>query len=671
MRIKNFRHDIAGLRAVAILLVLLFHYGVTSMSGGFVGVDVFFVISGYVITKSIADDVGRNGHSVGPLLARFYNRRIRRIVPALVAVLAATLIAGWFLLMPGDYTSTGESAAYSAIGAGNLYFYWHTGYFDREAELQPLLNMWSLGVEEQFYLVWPLLLGAILWVSKGRRAVVAGIVAALVLVGLICSVQTAASDPTAAFYLPYPRAWELGVGALLAFLPSVRWRAVSELMGVVGLALIGWSVFTLVGTTASPGWPMVPAVLGSALLVWPRAENWTARILGLRPFTFIGDISYSLYLIHWPLLVLFRHYANGDTPTWLEATVLGVVSVGLSYLSWRFVEEPVRNSTFQPWPTITGGLGASAIVAIAGLAVVQAGGFVNRISPEIKKLSSLDVMWEWACPVKTKFDELAMPYCIFGAPWESASTKGMLWGDSHAEHMAPIVEAAAKGTSSSFILYRACPAPLGEHVRRVWKEVPDYVANCISWRTAAIKFLHDRPDVNLVIFSAAWTSLVNLVSQDGTLPGDPDPYSLIVHGVETLIDEAAMPGRRFIVIADVPQLIVDPVPCATKNLLGLLRQDCAKADGTVSSAQFHDRQGKIYAELSKIAAGRDDVRMVVPGEHLCTGEWCQTYLGGEFLYRDASHIRRNLSDQTKRDYADLIGLTAVLRDLNAPVASLK
>jgi peptidoglycan/LPS O-acetylase OafA/YrhL len=164
-----YRPDIDGLRAIAVFAVLFFHYGVRSMSGGFVGVDVFFVISGYLITKGLADDIGRNGCSVGPLLVRFYNKRIRRIAPAALVLLGVTLIAGWFMLMPGDYRSTGDSAAFSALGAGNIYFYLHTGYFDRNSDLQPLLHMWSLGVEEQFYLAWPILLTGIIWIGKGRR----------------------------------------------------------------------------------------------------------------------------------------------------------------------------------------------------------------------------------------------------------------------------------------------------------------------------------------------------------------------------------------------------------------------------------------------------------------------------------------------------------------------
>ncbi|MFU0504106.1 acyltransferase family protein [Pseudaminobacter sp. NGMCC 1.201702] len=656
----DYRPDIDGLRAVAVLSVLLFHYGVTTLSGGFVGVDVFFVISGYLITKGLADDIGKNGHSIGPLLVRFYNKRIRRIVPALLVVLATTLGAGWFLLMPGDYASTGESAAYSAFGLGNLYFFWNTGYFDREAELQPLLHMWSLGVEEQFYFVWPVLLAGIIWMARSRHLVVAYSIASLMVAGFAYSVHTVATDPKAAFYLPHPRAWELGAGALLAFLPVIRNRLASEAMGIVGLGLILWSVSSLVGTEASPGWPMVPAVLGSALLVWPRAESRTARILAAPPMRFVGLISYSLYLWHWPVLVLFRHYANGEMPTPAQAAALAGISVILASLSWQFIEIPARKAPFRPLSAFGGGLSLSAAVAIASLVIVQYGGFATRISPEFEKLSSLDVMWDWSCPTSMKFGDLKAPYCVFGAPWNSASTKAILWGDSHAEHMAPVIEAATSGARSSFILYRTCPAALGERVHRIRKEDPDYPSKCVAWREAAIKFLSNSPNVNMVILSASWTNLGNVVSQDGSLPGHPDPYEMIAYGLETLINEAAAPGRRFIIIADVPQLRSDPIPCATHHLLGLLRKSCPEGGDTVSSQEFRRYQGKMYADLSEIAKRRDDVEVVLPGDHLCTGDWCQSSLGGEFLYRDASHIRRNLSEATKRDYADLIGLTEVL-----------
>jgi hypothetical protein len=504
---------------------------------------------------------------------------------------------------------------------------------------------------------------------EGATNFVGCVIAALIAIGLAYSVQTVATDPKAAFYLPQSRAWELGAGALLVFLPVIPWRAISELMGIVGLALIGWSVFTLAGGEASPGWPMVPAIFGAALLVWPRSESWTARLLSLPPIRFVGLISFSLYLWHWPLLVLFRFYANGAKPTAIESTALVIVAFLFAYLSWRFVERPVRTSSFRPWSMIGGGLATAGAVCALGVMIVHNAGFASRFSPEVEKVSSLDVMWQWDCPNSKKFDELPQSFCVFGGPWDYSSTRAILWGDSHAEHMAPILEAAAKGYSSSFVLYQACPAVLGGHVRRIWKENPGYAEECVSSRKNAIRFLHDRPDVNLVVLSASWTNLSKVVSQDGSLSGDPDKYQIISRGVQALINETAFPGRRFIIIADVPQLQGDPIPCATSRQVGFFRRACAEGEGTVSSAQFRKYQGKIYAGLQQIAERRTDVVVVLPGDHLCTGKWCKTYLDGEFLYRDGSHIRRNLSEKTKRDYADLIGLTAAVKSSEASISS--
>ena len=227
------RTDIEGLRAIAVSSVLLFHYDRSWLPGGFVGVDVFFVISGYLITKRLEESIARNNGRLLPVLFDFYGRRIRRIYPALLAVLATTLAVGWFFLIPDDYALTGESAAYAAVGAGNLFYYWNTGYFDRSAELQLLLHTWSLGAEEQFYLVWPFLLFTLLTGVKSRGWVAVAI-SALIVVGLLYSARTVTVAPKSAFYLPFARAWELGAGALIAFLPTISNRWLSEVFGLAG-----------------------------------------------------------------------------------------------------------------------------------------------------------------------------------------------------------------------------------------------------------------------------------------------------------------------------------------------------------------------------------------------------------------------------------------------------
>jgi Acyltransferase family len=241
----SYRPDIDGLRAVAVMSVVLYHFGIVgALSGGFVGVDIFFVISGFLITGLIVADL-----KVGSFnLLAFYQRRIRRIFPAMLVVLAVSLVAGYFFLLPGDYTSLGVSAAYSAASLSNRYFLQNTGYFDRVADMLPLLHMWSLSVEEQFYLVWPLLLAAFFFIARKEAVIIAALICAVVIGGLWLSVQRTGTDPKSAFFLAHLRAWELALGALLVFLPPLRksvsrWK--NELPTIIGVALIAISVLTL------------------------------------------------------------------------------------------------------------------------------------------------------------------------------------------------------------------------------------------------------------------------------------------------------------------------------------------------------------------------------------------------------------------------------------------
>jgi peptidoglycan/LPS O-acetylase OafA/YrhL len=437
--------------------VLLFHLGASRLPGGFIGVDVFFVISGYLITRNLTDQIERGG---GLSLIDFYDRRIRRIAPAALAVLAVTLLAGYFLLMPGDYASLGKSAVYSAFGTGNLFFFWHTGYFDREASLQPLLHMWSLGVEEQFYVVWPVLLALILWIAKRRRAPTIGMIAAVSAISFAVCLHEMTVNPKAAFYLPYNRAWELGVGALIVFVPALRSRVLAEAAGLAGLLLIAFGLFTLHHSDPFPGVNAVAPVLGSALLVWPRPDNWSGRILATAPLRWLGLISYSLYLWHWPIIVMFRHWGNSATPTAAEAACLAVAAVALAWMSWRFIEQPFRQRG-RPVISIPIGITAAGATAALAFVVIAHQGFEGRVGPGIKAMSSLGVMWQWHCPRLKQIQGLDRPYCEFGAPWDKSAVKAIVWGDSHAEHMAPIIESAANDKNASFLLYRECPAALG------------------------------------------------------------------------------------------------------------------------------------------------------------------------------------------------------------------
>jgi peptidoglycan/LPS O-acetylase OafA/YrhL len=363
---SNYRPDIDGLRAIAVLTVVFYHYGVAPFTGGFVGVDVFFVISGYLITRNLFSDLRDNSFS----LMRFYDRRFRRILPALLVVLAACLALGYVLLLPGDYARLGESGVYAAFGLSNFFFLWHSDYFDAAAEMQPLLHTWSLAVEEQFYLFWPLIMWSTLRLGKSTTILLA-VLSVMAIASFAAAVYWAEHDQPLAFFMLPTRAWELAVGAALVFAPVIKSRAVAETMGWLGLALICYAVIILDSSYLFPGWNALYPCLGAALLVWPKeGRSIPSQLLSLKPAVQIGLISYSLYLWHWPVLVFFRHYTHGAMPDGPEASMLIAASVVAAWASLRWVERPARNmrsdgSTHR----------RSVVLGAAGMTVLGASSF--------------------------------------------------------------------------------------------------------------------------------------------------------------------------------------------------------------------------------------------------------------------------------------------------------
>ena len=452
--ILKYREDIDGLRAVAVLSVMAFHYG-ELLPGGFTGVDVFFVISGFLITSQLAHDIRGGTFS----LLGFYHRRVRRILPALVVMLAVTLVVGRFLLMPGDYKALAASAAAAAFGVSNFFFLTNTDYFAQSSELMPLLHTWSLAVEEQFYFVWPMLL--LLIAGSRKQGYVAGIIIAITTVGFVASVPWLAANPKAAFFLVVPRAWELTIGAALVFLPALPRRLGGATALGIALMIAG---FVQIRENSFPGFAALLPCVGAALVIWPkaqpaRADRWLSV---LRP---IGLISYSLYLWHWPVWVMYRIYINSGTPLVQETIALTAVSILLAFLSWRFVEQPMRTRPWPPVRTVQAGLAACTAIFCAAMYIYRADGQPERV-PEAYAMRSLDAMWEWPCPKYGQLPQLAGQYCFFGKPWNEAKRKAIIWGDSHASHFAPIIQAAAKEQPDAFLLYTDCPAAFGGHVTR-------------------------------------------------------------------------------------------------------------------------------------------------------------------------------------------------------------
>lgn len=350
------------------LPVILFHAGFGLFAGGFVGVDVFFVISGYLITGILAQELEQGRYSI----ISFYERRVRRILPALFTVMLASVALALCLLTPRDIDYFAKSMVATGLFSSNVLFFSESGYFDTTAELKPLLHTWSLAVEEQYYILFPLLL-ALVW-RKGRRFTV-GVLAVLLLVSLALSVLTTGTHPTAAFYLLHTRAWELLAGALTVLLVtptvisrlSLTWRNV---LSVAGMTLVALSVFSFDRHTPMPGiHAMVPTLGAVLILAFGTAGTWMARVLSLRPFVWCGLLSYSLYLWHQPLLVAAKYPFLREPPLWAIWLAIGA-SLPLAYLSWRFVEKPLRGKQWFKGRAVVAYTACFATVIPLGIGLV-------------------------------------------------------------------------------------------------------------------------------------------------------------------------------------------------------------------------------------------------------------------------------------------------------------
>src|SRR5438045_534304 len=369
----HYRPDVDGLRGIAVVPVVLYHYGVPGFGGGFVGVDVFFVISGYLITELIYAEMRAGRFSI----VHFYERRIRRIFPALFALLFFVTIAASVLLFPRDLRQYAKSLWATAVFGSNFSFWRQAGYFDTAADLKPILHTWSLAVEEQFYLVWPAILFGLVYlgraVSRWRMIVV---ICTILVLSLAESVRELQSAPTAAFYLLPSRMWELMLGAVLAVadLPRTGSLMIRNALATAGLVLIAWAVCTYNADTPFPALAAVAPCLGAALLIYTGEEGGTApsRILSTGFLVFVGLISYSLYLWHWPLYVFARYYIDRPLSPPLAITLM-LVSVLLGWLSYRFVEQPFRaRKAFFSGRRLFAMAGAAiAFATAAGIVVVD------------------------------------------------------------------------------------------------------------------------------------------------------------------------------------------------------------------------------------------------------------------------------------------------------------
>lgn len=648
----SYRPDIDGLRAVAVLPVVLYHAGVYGPSGGYVGVDVFFVISGFLITSIVAGEIAQGRFS----LVNFYERRARRILPALVAVIVATFMASWFILLPKELQDLGASALAAALFVSNIYFALTLDYFARAAEFAPLLHTWSLAVEEQFYLFFPPLL-MLLFAWRGRHAAL-WTVAILSLVSLAAAQAALPFKPDWVFYLILSRAWELGVGAALALaaLSAPRSRIIREVLGALGLAAILLPVFLYDTSTPFPGLAAAPPVLGAALLIHVGAHGGgsaATTLLSHRGLVWFGLISYSLYLWHWPILALLRNAL--DTVVLPPSAGLAAVAlaIALSWLSWRYVERPfrARSTTGRQRQRILGAATASllAMALVGGILYVSAG-MPHRLPPAAIAIAAA------AQDRSPRHVECFGPFpedgpCTIGASPAGDNRRDFLfWGDSHAEAFLPGVDRAAAqaGRTGLFAAQPACP-PIRE-MRRIPELRP-----CTAFNESVWALIESRQDLPLIILAARWPLSVEgtrySVEGGGTVrlqwagpphkhPPQSDNATIFEAGLRLTLARLRAMGRTVVLLGPVPEFDWD-IPSVASRASFIGRQAPKLLDAKKAAA----RTARTEDILRRIADSEQDVRYIPLSDLFCDDRVCRS-VGPDGLpyYRDDDHLTRQAAE---------------------------
>jgi len=632
----RYRPDIDGLRALAVLAVIGFHVAPAQVPGGFVGVDVFFVISGFVITGLLLAEAQCGRVSV----AGFLVRRVRRIFPALVVVLAASLAAGAYLFVRDEFVALSRETAAGAAFVANLLFWRESGYFDAAAEAKPLLHLWSLAVEEQFYIAWPLLVA---W-AVPRAGALTRLPIALAAVSFALNVALVAAHGAFAFYLLPTRVWELMAGAMLAYrnrpsqggLPDVAGSAPGVKSGFawIGAVLIALSFALIDRGQHFPGALALLPVAGTLLIIAAGPRAWLNRVvLSARMLVGIGLVSYPLYLWHWPLLS-FVHLIERDRVTTRSLVIAVAAAFGLALATYWLLERPIRRS--RRMGTLWLLLGAMTIIAGAGYAGAR-GLLVPRLaSPALDRLVAASHDWSYpgASMRRSTMDTGLVVYSVGSAPRTM-----VFYGDSNAQQYGPRVEALVamhpeRGIQVVFAASGSC-APLPGLRVRGSDRCNDDARN--------VDALIDRADVDAVVMIAQWPGYA--FNPDFRLPG--------LHGDEVVTPEspalgtalAALSGRVqrwrsagkrvYIVGASPSGPGLDPRNLLERTWRGDYRINAAG----MPRADWDRRNDWLAARLAAIAHEAGAV-FIDPTQRLCTPSRCPAVTpDGEPIYRDAAHLR--------------------------------
>ena len=617
------RPDIDGLRAVAVLSVIAFHFSGSTLNGGFLGVDIFFVISGYLITRIIRSDIELGRFTI----LGFYERRLRRIAPALLLVLIPCTVVALVMLLPADLIGYAKSLLATLASGANIYFWLDTNYFARLAEQKPLLHMWSLGVEEQYYLLFPLLL----WMLARRArsystAVVLAITAFSFFLDAFAN-KVGAANP--AFYLLPTRAWELGVGASLALLSrpdeggSPRFPLWTLVTALLGAAMV---VAALVQPRLLPKiFPVATlAVAGTGLLIrlGEHGGSVVNRLLAVRPVAGIGLISYSLYLWHWPVIVFSKYYlVRGLRP--FEIALATLFMFGAAYLSWRYVEQRYRRREYPVRRLVWLTASVASILALVAVAVILAHGLPQRLSRSAAKINEA-VGTYYRCTIADSIPFGANRGCGLNLPTGSpADAEFVLLGNSHAQMYAPVWESIieSRGVHGMLVPLNACLPTVEANVS----------PECARMARQNLEEILALPKVRTVVVAQTWRYAPDDIVDSRGQPLDNTSNRALVSGLDDLIARLRARGLNVVLVGPVAEPGWD-----VASELSRLRAFGHPVDRPleVSTAEFLE----IYSPAIKHFEGRQDVAFARPDAVQCQQGTCAFLMDGESLFSDDNHL---------------------------------
>ncbi|SDB07082.1 Peptidoglycan/LPS O-acetylase OafA/YrhL, contains acyltransferase and SGNH-hydrolase domains [Pseudomonas sp. NFACC23-1] len=671
-----YRPDIDGLRAIAVLSVVAFHAFPSFLKGGFIGVDVFFVISGYLISKILFTGLDNGSFSVFD----FYSRRINRIYPALILVLLSCLAFGWIALLADEYAQLGKHAAGGAGFVANIVLWSESGYFDNISETKPLLHLWSLGVEEQFYIIWPVLLFT-LWKSNLNRL---SAILAMAAASFYINISIRQSDPSTTFYSPQTRFWELLVGSIIAYLSVYRVAILSEIYSLVGVAtsriiyqkidkhsdntikniqsLVGLSMLTagfliITKERLFPGYWAILPVMGTALIIGAGSKSVINKyILSNRIMVWVGLISFPLYLWHWPILSFARIIEAEEPPVEIRIAAVAI-SIVLAWATYKFVERPIRFfSTSGKRTTIL--FATMLAVGTFGFYVFKHEGVQSRQIVANLKQKSADLQRYSLTKCKSTDPTMAeMSWC--NQTKEGAPIDYILWGDSHAEHIIPGLK---KETPKNWLVIgrHSCPPLRGV---KVWlANMPKDACEKANYKSLEIIKESNVRVVALAALGPLYFSDHGFSPEHARINDKNPDYRLVLGeqnevskkleiykaGLDAAISEITKQGKKVVLIKDVPEFRAHPKACLSRPF----KTNVVNCD---VDRQEYDERTKVYDQvLADAKAKNPNVYVFDSTKPFCDSVKCASADKDHIFYRDGHHLSEAGSGIVARNLAAFI-----------------